>query len=146
MSWDAWITNSLINCTDHGHSYANVLTEAAIVGFNGAVWAHTAGLDVKPDEVKKLTELFKQADNNTPSIMLGGKKYQVTHYEKNAFVYLKIKEGGATVAKTGQAFIVGVYNTGKKYKTGEGKELSQSVGMCNTVVENLAAQLKQMNY
>ena len=94
MSWDAWITNSLINCTDHGHSYANVLTEAAIVGFNGAVWAHTAGLDVKPDEVKKLTELFKQADNNTPSIMLGGKKYQVTHYEKNAFVYLKIKEGG----------------------------------------------------
>ena len=62
MSWDAWITNSLINCTDHGHSYANVLTEAAIVGNNGAVWAHTAGLEVKPDEVKKLTELFKQAE------------------------------------------------------------------------------------
>ena len=58
---DAWITNSLINFTDHGHSYANFLTEAAIVGFNGTVLAHTAGLDVKQDEFKKLTEFFKKA-------------------------------------------------------------------------------------
>ena len=146
MSWNDWIKNSLLNCTDHGHSYANVLTEAAIVGFNGAIWASTAGLEIKGDEVKKLDELFKQTDNNTPSIIIGGKKYQVTHYEPNAFVYLKIKEGGATIAKTNQAYVVGIYCTAKKYKTGEGKELPQSVGMCNTVVENLAAQLKGMNY
>ena len=146
MSWDDWVKNSLINCTDHGHSYANVLTEAAIVGFNGAIWASTAGLEIKGDEVKKLDELFKQTDNNTPSIIIGGKKYQVTHYEPNAFVYLKIKEGGATIAKTNQAYVVGIYSTAKKYKTGEGKELPQSVGMCNTVVENLAATLKGQNY
>ena len=146
MSWNDWIKNSLLNCTDHGHSYANVLTEAAIVGFNGAIWASTAGLEIKDNEVKKLDELFKQSDNNTPSIIIGGKKYQVTHYEPNAFVYLKIKEGGATIAKTNKAFVVGIYSTAKKYKTGEGKELPQSVGMCNTVVENLAATLKGMNY
>ena len=52
MSWDPWITNALINCTDHGHSYSNVLTEAAIVGNNGDVWAHTAGLEVKKTKSK----------------------------------------------------------------------------------------------
>ena len=146
MSWNDWIKNSLINCTDHGHSYMNVLTDGAIVGFDGTVWGHTYGIDIKSDECKKLDKLFKQSENNTPSIMVGGKKYQVTHYEPNAFVYLKIKEGGATIAKTNKAYVVGIYSTAKKYKTGEGKELTQNVGMCNTAVENLAATLKGMNY
>ena len=146
MSWGPYITNSLINKQDEkGHVYNNVLTEAAIMGINGAEWAKTPGLSVKPDEIKKLVDLFKQSENNTPSIMLGGKKYQVTHYEKNAFVYLKIKEGGATVAKTNKAFIIGVYNTSKMY-TYDGKQLPQGVGMCNTVVEDLANQLKGMGY
>ena len=146
MSWGDYITNSLVNRQDaNGHVYNNVLTEAAIMGFDGAEWAKTAGLSVKPDEIKKLNDLFKQSENNTPSIMLGGKKYQVTHYEKNAFVYLKIKEGGATVAKTNKAFIIGVYNTSKTY-TYDGKPLPQGVGMCNTVVEDLANQLKGQGY
>ena len=146
MSWGDYITNSLVNRQDaNGHVYNNVLTEAAIMGFDGAEWAKTAGLSVKQDEIKKLNDLFKQSENNTPSIMLGGKKYQVTHYEKNAFVYLKIKEGGATVAKTNKAFIIGVYNTSKIY-TYDGKPLPQGVGMCNTVVEDLANQLKGQGY
>ena len=146
MSWGDYITRSLVNRQDaNGHVYNNVLTEAAIMGMDGAEWAKTAGLSVKPDEIKKLNELFKQSENNTPSIMLGGKKYQVTHYEKNAFVYLKIKEGGATVAKTNKAFIIGVYNTSKMY-TYDGKQLPQGVGMCNTVVEDLANQLKGQGY
>ena len=146
MSWGAYITNALVNKQDAaGHVYNNVLTEAAIMGFDGAEWAKTAGLSVKQDEKKKLNALFKQSDNNTPSIMLGGKKYQITHYEKNTFVYLKIKEGGATIAKTNKAYIIGVYNTSKNYKY-DGKELPQSVGMCNTVVEELANQLKGQGY
>ena len=146
MSWGDYITRSLVNRQDaNGHVYNNVLTEAAIMGMDGAEWAKTAGLSVKPDEIKKLNDLFKQSENNTPSIMLGGKKYQVTHYEKNAFVYLKIKEGGATVAKTNKAFIIGVYNTSKNY-TYDGKPLPQGVGMCNTVVEDLANQLKGQGY
>ena len=146
MSWSPYITNALINKQDAaGHVYNNVLTEAAIMGFDGGEWAKTAGLTVKQDEIKKLNDLFKQSENNTPSVVLGGKKYQVTHYEKNAFVYLKIKEGGATIAKTNKAYIIGVYNTSKKYKY-DGKELPQGVGMCNTVVEDLANQLKGQGY
>ena len=145
MSWNDRLKNSLINYTDHGRSYKNVLADAAIVGLDGAVWARTEGIDIKPDEIKKLDELFKQSGNNTESITVGGKKYMVTHYEPNPFVsfaYLKIKEGGATIAKTGKAFVVGIYSTAKRYKTDEGRELPQSVGMCNTVVENFAATLK----
>ena len=145
MSWEPYINNALINKSANGHVYNNVLTEAAIIGHDGSVWANTTGLSIKKDEIKKLNDLFKQSSNNTPSIMLGGKKYQVTHYETNAFVYLKIKDGGATVAKTGKAFIIGVYNTTKNYKY-DGKELPQGVGMCNTVVEELANQLKGLGY
>ena len=145
MSWADYINNALINKSANGHVYNNVLTQAAIIGHDGAEWAKTAGLSIKPDEINKLNDLFKQSSNNTPSIMLGGKKYQVTHYETNAFVYLKIKDGGATVAKTGKAFIIGVYNTTKNYKY-DGKELPQGVGMCNTVVEELANQLKGLGY
>ena len=145
MSWADYINNALINKSANGHVYNNVLTQAAIIGHDGAEWAKTAGLSIKPDEINKLSDLFKQSSNNTPSIMLGGKKYQVTHYETNAFVYLKIKDGGATVAKTGKAFIIGVYNTTKNYKY-DGKELPQGVGMCNTVVEELANQLKGLGF
>ena len=70
MSWGAYITNALVNKQDAaGHVYNNVLTEAAIMGFDGAEWAKTAGLTVKQDEIKKLNELFKQSENNTPSVM-----------------------------------------------------------------------------
>jgi profilin len=146
MSWGAYITNSLVNKQDaSGHVYNNVLTEAAIIGHNGAEWAKTAGLTIKPDEVKAITTLFGQKENSIPSIVLAGKKYQVTHYEQGKFAYLKIKEGGATIAKTKQAYIIGVYDTSKKYKY-DGKEMPQAVGMCNTVVEDLANTLSGQGY
>ena len=145
MSWGAYITNSLVNTQSNGHVYNDVLTEAALVGLNGSEWAKTSGLTVTKPEIDKLAELFKQTgSNNIPSVNLAGKKYQVTHYDGNA-AYLKIKDGGATVAKTNQAFIIGVYNTTKKYKQ-DGKEMPQCVGMCNMVVEDLANTLKGMNY
>ena len=77
--------------------------------------------------------------------MMGGKKYQVTHYEPNAFAYLKIKEGGATIAKTNQAYIIGIYSTTTNYLY-DGKPLPQNVGTCNTVVEELAKSLAALGY
>ena len=146
MSWDAYISNALLNKEDaNKHVYNNVLTQAAIYGHNGAKWASTDKFDIGADEINKLNDFFKQTSNGTPSIMMGGKKYQVTHYEPNAFAYLKIKEGGATIAKTNQAYIIGVYSTTSNYLY-DGKPMPQSVGMCNTVVEELANQLKGMGY
>ena len=62
MSWGAYITNSLVNKQDaNNHVYNNVLTEAALMGYNGAEWAKTSGLTVSKAEVDKLNELFKQS-------------------------------------------------------------------------------------
>ena len=146
MSWADYITNSLLNKQDAaGHVYKNILTQAAIYGFNGVKWAATYNLYVSENEVNKLNDFFKQSSNRTLSLMMGGKKYQVTHYEPGAFAYLKIKEGGATVAKTNQAYIIGVYSTTATYLY-DGKSMPQCVGMCNTVVEELAKVLKELNY
>ena len=76
---------------------------------------------------------------------MGGKKYQVTHYEPGAFAYLKIKDGGATIAKTNQAYIIGIYSIKVNYLY-DGKPLPQNVGTCNTVVEELAQNLKVLGY
>ena len=145
MSWGDYIKNSLMNKQDAaGHVYNNVLVAAAIVGHNGAEWAK-ANLTVSADETKKLGELFKSKPGTFAAITLGGAKYQITHFEPDNVAYLKIKDGGATVAKTTQAYIIGVYNTTKKYVMDK-KQLPQSVGMCNTVVEDLANQLKGQGY
>ncbi len=146
MSWAAYISNSLVNRQDAaGHVYNNVLTGAAIYGHNGSEWATTQGLTIKPDEIKAITNVFNQKTNSIPSIVFGGKKYQITHYEQGKFMYCKIKDGGATVAKTTQAYIFGIYNTTQKYKY-DGKEMPQSVGMCNTVVEELANSLVSQGF
>ena len=145
MSWEAYITNSLINKQAGEHTYHNVLTQAAIYGFNGAKWASTDKFDVSADEINKLNDFFKQSFNVTPSIMMGGKKYQVIHYEPGALAYLIIKDGGATVAKTNQAYIIGIYNTNATYLY-NGKSMPQSLRMCNTVVEELAKNLKELTY
>ena len=146
MSWIDYINNSLLNKQDAAkHVYNNVLTQAAIYGHNGAKWAATEKFEIGADEINKFNEFFKQTSNSTPSLMMGGKKYQVTHYEPNAFAYLKIKEGGATIAKTNQAYIIGIYNTTVNYLY-DGKPLPQNVGTCNTVVEELAKTLKDLGY
>ena len=146
MSWAAYISNSLVNRQDAAkHVYNNVLTGAAIYGHNGAEWATTQGLTIKPDEIKAIANVFNQKTNSIPSIVFGGKKYQITHYEQGKFMYCKIKDGGATVAKTTQAYIFGIYNTTQKYKY-DGKEMPQSVGMCNTAVEELANSLVSQGF
>ena len=147
MSWGAYITNSLVNRTDAAkHVYNNILTEAAILGHNGAEWAKTNGLSVKPNEVKEIAAIFAQKGSNSiPSLNLGGKKYQVTHYEPGKTIYLKISGGGGTIAKTKQAYIIGIYNTTQKYKY-DGKDMPQSPGMCNTAVEETANGLIASGY
>ena len=147
MSWADYINNCLLNKQDAAkHVYNNVLTQAAIYGFDGAKWAATDKFDVSADEVNKLNAFFEQSFNVTPSIMIGGKKYQVIHYEPGALAYLKIIDGGATVAKTNQAYIIGIYYSTANYLYDERKLMQQSFGMCNTVVEELAKTLKELTY
>lgn len=147
-NWVSWIENMLINKQDiFGHVYQNVLTEAAIINIYGEEMARTDGLLLQKNEVQELKKLF-EFDNNSYTILyvnLAGKKYRVIHYVKNFSAYLKINEGGATVAKTQNLFIIGVYNNTQKYIY-DGQIKRQCIGMCNTVVEDAAIDLKKKYY
>ena len=146
MGWGVYISNYLINKQDNYHIYNNILTEAAIIGHNGISWANTKFFIITKDEVDQLTILFKQTGaNNIPSVQLAGKKYQVIHYNPGFSTYLKIFEGGATVAKTNHSYIIGVYNERHCYVKDK-KNLRQCSGMCNVVVEELAIKLKKLGY
>ena len=150
--WCLYIEKKLINNIDiYGHVCDNVLTEAAIIGngINFEEFARTEGLSVTKKEVDDIKKLFK-CDNYSYSehilyLALAGKKYRIIHYEKNEFVYLKINEGGATIAKSRKLFIIGVYNNTKNYLY-DGVIKKQNIGMCNTIVEDLAIYLKNHNF
>ena len=151
MSWKDQIVNFLINYkTKYYDTYNNVLTEAAIVGLDGCVWATTRGLEITKNDIDKLNEFFE--GTFSPFILLGGKKYLIIHYERSGIIYLKrLGYGlervgiGATVAKTQKAYIIGIYDYNKKYSY-NGRPLPQCVGMCNTVVEEYANLLKTFGY
>ena len=68
-------------------------------------------------------------------------------------MYLKKQGGGACIAKSNMAFVIGVFSTSKKmnFSTSkkmkfDGKEENQNPGMCNKVVEELKEYLISLNY
>ena len=60
-------------------------------------------------------------------------------------MYLKKQGGGACIAKSNMAFVIGVFATSKKMKF-DAKEENQNPGMCNKVVEELQEYLISLNY
>ena len=150
--WCEYIEKKLINNEDiYGHIYKNVLTEAAIFG-SGIKFedlAKTEGLSITKNEFIDIRELFTYDDYSYSSkylyLTLAGKKYRIIHYKKNQVVYLKINEGGATIAKSKKLFIIGVYNNTKNCSFDDQKK-KQSIGLCNNIVEDLANFMIRYNW
>jgi hypothetical protein len=142
--WSSFVRDKLLNGFDkEGHVYNNVLDEVAIIGIDGIEWARTSGLNIKKEEINELIQLF---ESFTPSfVKLAGKKYRVIHYLKDQLVNLIIDEGGATISKTNKAFIIGIYKNTQHYCI-DYEPKRQCIGICNTFVENVANELRTMNY
>jgi profilin len=166
MSWNDYITQKLVNNADEHHKYENILSNAMIVGNqDGAVWAATPNFTLRNEPVdvtlndgtmKKETvfELGNIADafcNNGDSKKLGGirinlEKFYMTSFDNEKKVmYLKKSGGGACIALTGKAYIIGVFETSKKMKR-DGAEQNQNPGYCNKVVEDLQAYFLSIGY
>lgn len=62
-------------------------------------------------------------------LFLGGSKYMVIQGEPNAVIRGKKGSGGATIKKTSQALIIGIYDE------------PMNGGQCNTIVERLGDYL-----
>ena len=148
-NWVKWVENRLINTQTKYHTYKNVLTEAAIIGLEGDIFARTVGLNITKEEFAKIKKLFSY-DDFTYSyfilyLYLAGKKYRVIHYQKNFVVYLVRNECGVTIAKSNKTYIMGIYNNTQKYLY-DGQIKKQCIGMCNNVVEDVALYFRSINY
>ena len=143
-TWCKFIKNSLLNYQDmFGHIYNNVLTDAAIVKKDGSVMGSTEGISIKKVEIEQLNKLFQNGLNSYADsiISLSGKKYRVIHFMREDFAYLKINEGGGTVCKVNNYYIIGIYNITQKCVV-DGIVKYQCIGLCNNVVHDLANNLK----
>ena len=145
MSWESCITNKLMNFQDRfGHIYTNVLTDAIILDLQGKTLA-TSGISINIEDAQKLKEFFEQVNNTILYLKLGEKKFRILHFEQNKHAYIRDGEIGGTVAKSNQLYIIGFFNNNKIYMY-DGEKKIQCPGMCNTVVEELANELKSQGF
>jgi profilin len=125
MSWDQYVSN----LTGSGS-----VAKAAICGLDGSVWAQSAGFNIKPDEVKKLVDGCKKADNlREHGIHAGGAKY---FFLQSDDTQIQGKKGsaGLSVAKAGKCLVLGTYAEG------------QQPGNCRMQVERIRDYLVGAGY
>lgn len=156
MSWNDYV-NFMTN--------DSVCTDAYIYGKDGTLWAGSGSTlfqsystkiadaqeadkmnDVDVDESKNF---FNALGNNgictiPGGIRLGNEKYFSTNFDgERGTWYLKKQNGGACVAQTNQAILIGIYNN---TKTITSKNCPQNPGDTNAVVEKLQETLKGASY
>lgn len=172
LSWQDYVNAYLTNYVDqtNGKSYLNACEHGAIVSnTDGTVWASSSGFTFgkytvqidKEDgsgtetfEIDEFSNLLNAFDNDGTCTAKGGirinkEKFFIVSYDADKKVmYLKKSGGGAAVARSNQAFVIGIFSTSKKttVKTGTSRsEQAQSPGVTNTGVEKLQEFLTSSN-
>ncbi|KAM3308186.1 profilin-2 [Capsicum chacoense] len=132
MSWQTYVDDHLmVDLEGGGH-----LSAAAILGFDGSVWAQSSAFPkFKPEEITNIMKDFDEPGFLAPTgLFLGGIKYMVIQGEPGAVIRGKKGSGGITIKKTGQALIFGIY------------EEPVTPGQCNMVVEKIGDYLVDQGY
>ena len=161
MSWQDYVNGYLVNWVDvnqENKTYTNVCEHGALVGnADGTVWAKTDKFNfgvikvecerddgngtesVSVDEFANLKDAF---DNEGTTSRKGGlrinsEKYFMVNFdgERNV-MYLKKNGGGACIAKSGLAYVIGTFNGSMKCGVA-GKDIPQNPGTTNLVCEKL---------
>eukprot|EP00761_Pharyngomonas_kirbyi_P011087 gb/GECH01011111.1/.p1 GENE.gb/GECH01011111.1/~~gb/GECH01011111.1/.p1 ORF type:complete len:125 (+),score=27.58 gb/GECH01011111.1/:1-375(+) len=121
MSWQTYVDNNLVGTGN--------VKQGALIGTDGSLWAASKGFNVP--EGAQIAKAF----NNPQEVFTNGLKVNGTKYiplrADDAAIYAKQGKGGVTIAKTGQAIIIGVYDE------------NIQPGNCNLTVENLADYLRE---
>ena len=168
MSWDAYVNAYLTNIVDQntGKTAYNVCDTSGIFSnANGVTWAATPGFGLltyqatlenddgttKSAEVNEFNNLLNTFNSNGQCTLPGGvrlnnEKYFVVSFDGNAgLLYLKKAGGGACVARTGQAFVIGTFSTAKKLTNFNGVQEPQNAGFTNRACEGLQNILANLN-
>ena len=161
MSWQDYVNGYLVNWVDTNQdnkSYTNVCEHGALVGnSDGTVWAKTdkfnfgtIGVEVEKEdgtgteriEVNEFENLRDAFENQGTTSKKGGLRINTEKYFMVSFdadrnvMYLKKNGGGACVAKSGLAYVIGTFNSSMKTNIG-GKDVPQNPGATNLVCEKL---------
>ena len=156
MNSKDFLYNKLINRQDkNGHVYNNVLNEAGIyyIGENyfgttfDKSFTKSPGLNISKAEIDELKQLFSYEPNINSKmfINIGEKKHRIVHYDGKTLYLVHDSHSGATVCKINYNFIIGTYDTSKKYKK-DGKELNQDGIICKLIVEEAAKEAKEWGW
>ncbi|WFD00264.1 profilin, required for normal timing of actin polymerization in response to thermal stress [Malassezia yamatoensis] len=126
MSWQGYVDNNLVG--------TGKVSQAAIIGLKGGVWAASAGFTISAEEQQAIV---KGLDDPTPlqanGIYANNKKY-LTLQANPRSVYGKAGGDGLCVVKTNQAVLIGAYQS------------PLLPGDANKVVEGLADYLISVGY
>lgn len=168
MSWSDYVQQYLVNMTDPntGRTALGVCDRGAIVSIaDGTVWAATPGfaletyaatiedingsvLTVEVNEFQNLQDAFEnQGITRRPGgIRINREKYQSVSFDSDrGLLYLRKPNGGACVARSSLAFVIGTFSGSEKMKSFDGEDMPQNFGMMNWACENLQAFLLQNN-
>lgn len=125
--FQAYIDGSLIG--------SGQMHSACICGLSdGSYWAYGGDYVPQPDEVQHILKALQDpAIANAGGIKIATQKYFVIRAQPG-LIYAKLGAGGACIASSMQAVIIGVY--------GEGTNPAN----CNMAVEGVADYLKKSQY
>jgi profilin len=161
MSWQDYVNGYLVSYVDVDHdnkTYTNVSEHAALVGEgDGTVWAKTDNFNfgivkvevekddgsgpesIDIDEFANLKDAFENAGTTSRrgGLRINKEKYFMVNFDAERNVmYLKKNGGGACVAKSGLAYVIGTFNSSLKVNVA-GKDQPQGPGTSNLVTEKL---------
>jgi hypothetical protein len=160
MSWNDYVYAYLINNTDPNSqkTATNVTEHAAIIGnTDGTVWASSPGFTLdtytatleKDDgksyqaSINEFENLLDAFNNNGNTSRPGGirihkeKYFPVSMDSDRKVLYLKKAGGGACVAKSNLAFVIGTYSSKLKETNYNGVQTPQNPGDANRACESL---------
>lgn len=171
-SWGAFIQNYLVNNVHGETTVYGACEHGALVGVDGTVWASTDGfklnssssVEVAKDDGSTESVTINEFDHIIDAVsnkgdtrkmkkggvhFMGSKWVVLDGYVGEGYYtqYFKKAEGGAAVTVTEKGnVIIGTFNSGAKavlLKDGKQKDVKQSVGYCNSAVDDLSKVLVQ---
>eukprot|EP01091_Cochliopodium_minus_P016210 TRINITY_DN59_c0_g1_i4.p1 TRINITY_DN59_c0_g1~~TRINITY_DN59_c0_g1_i4.p1 ORF type:complete len:127 (-),score=34.74 TRINITY_DN59_c0_g1_i4:48-428(-) len=101
MSWQTYVDTNLVG--------TKKITQAAIIGSDGAIWSKSGNLNLTPQEAKDISAGFRNIPLfQSGGIVLGGTKYMFLRSQDYTVIGKK-GQGGVHISKTGKAIIIGIY-------------------------------------
>ncbi|CAF3811333.1 unnamed protein product [Adineta steineri] len=127
-AWQPYVDQSLVG--------TGQVSQAAIIGQDGSVWAISPGFQLKNGEGNKIVNFFKDPSGTSASGMtIAGKKYFTLRADDRSIYGKKaLGSGGVILVKTSKTVIIGLYEEG------------QQPGNAAAVVEGVADYLINNGY